>query len=358
VTKKWLFVGSKTQFDHNPGRGIYTYQFDSMTGSLTLVEVFEDIVNPTFLMTTQDGRYLYSVIEVGNFMGEKAGGIAAFSVHPKTAKLTLLNCRLTGGASPCHVRLDRQEKVLFVSNYNGGSVAVFPIAADGSLEMCSQLIQYQGSSVHPNQQQPHAHAVMVLPDNRYVFTADLGTDVIHSYTFDTGAKKLVENYQSVHLMPGAGPRHFALHPHLSVLYVVNELDSTVVVFDVHKESGYLTPKEIVTSLPAEFVGQNSAADIHVTHNGKFLYASNRGHDSLAIFTINAQTGELESLGHQSVSGKHPRNFMITPDDNWLLCANRDSDNIVSFRLNTETGMLTHVADYACNKPICLSLSRL
>jgi 6-phosphogluconolactonase len=350
----WVFVGSQTRWKEKPGKGIYSCCFDKTNAALTIANLFLDIENPTFLAVFKN--YLYAVIEVDDWEGKSAGAIAAFSMDAATGKLTLLNRRSTKGAHPCYIGIDKTGRALFVSNYTGGSVAVFSIESDGSLGECSQLITYQGASVHPNQTSSHAHSAIVSPDNRYVFVQDLGTDIIQTYrlSLQNNHPQLIEKQPAIHLEPGAGPRHFIFHPIQPTAYLMNELNSTVAVFDYEPAEGRLTQKQIISSLPDDFSGENSAADIHITHNGRFLYASNRGHDSLAIFCVDEKTGELTTLGHHSTLGKHPRHFVISPDDRFLLCANRSSDNIVSFYIDAATGLLTSIdQNQDCHKPVCV-----
>jgi 6-phosphogluconolactonase len=352
------FIGSQTNWQEKAGEGIYICSFDTQSGALTPISIFKEIENPSFLALSIDRRYLYSVSEVDDFAGKKSGAVAAFSMNATTGHLTLLGYRAVGATGPCHVSIDKTAKVLIVANYSGGSATVFPIQADGSLGEYSQLLSYEGSSVHPNQTTPHAHSAIFSPDNQYVFIQDLGTDKIRRYRLmlEDNNPQLIEQTPAIQLQPGAGPRHFVFHPSQAMAYLLNELNNTVVVFDYQAADGNLLPKQTLSSLPAHFTGQSSAADIHLTHNGRFLYASNRGHDSLAIFAVHPKTGELTLVGHQSTLGEHPRNFVISTDDRFLLCANRNSDEIVCFHLDKNTGELTpqQTDKYFC-KPVCVIL---
>jgi len=357
MTTSVIFVGSQTRWKEKAGKGIYSGHVDTKNGALTVAHIFSEIENPSFLIVSQNADNLYCVIEIDDYAGNKSGAVAAFSVDPDTRALTLLNRYATQGAHPCHLSLDKTERALFVSNYGGGSVAVFPVQLDGRLDECSQFIAYEGASIHPNQTVPHAHSAIVSPDNQYVFIQDLGTDTIRRYrlVFHDAKPKLIEQQPAVNLQPGAGPRHLIFSSHQPIAYLMNELNSTVVVFDYLAEKGELKFKQVISSLPAGFSGKNSAADIHMTYSGRFLYASNRGHDSLAIFAVDPETGELTGLGHQSTLGEHPRNFTISPDDHLLLCANRNTDNIVSFYLDATTGALTPTGQnsYDFYKPVCV-----
>jgi 6-phosphogluconolactonase len=354
----WVFLGCYT-CGAGAGEGIYTCKLDPKTGVLTPVAVFKEIENPSFVNLSHNGQYLYAVIEIGDFAGKKSGGVAAFKIDQQSGKLTLLNQRATDGVDPCHVNIDQTDKVVVITNYTSGSVAVFPVNADGSLGEQKQFIQYQTAShVNPIRQEgPHAHSAFISANNRYMFIQDLGGDYIHQYKIDLTQQKIIENNPTVlQAKPGAGPRHLAFHPNQRYAYIVTELSNTVIVCDYAAQTGLLTEKQIVTTLPADFRGESISADIHVTADGRFLYTSNRGHDSLAIFAINKDTGELTAIGHQATLGKAPRNFFITPDDKLLLCANQDTNNIVSFWRDKQTGLLTATGQQlAIGKPVCIQM---
>jgi 6-phosphogluconolactonase len=352
--RSWIFVGCYTRVAGG-GEGIYTCRLDMQTGALIPVAVFKDIENPSFVTLSHDGQYLYSVIETDDFENKKSGGVAAFKINQQTGELTLLNQRASDGIDPCHISIDQTDSCILVSNYTGGSIAVFQINTDGSLSACSQFIEYQGSSIHSRQASSHAHAALISADNSDVFITDLGADCLRHYHLDVVNRKVTEAPPAIiKTKPGAGPRHMIFHPNQRYLYVLNELNNTVSFYDYVKIA--LTEKQVITTLPADFHGENIAADIHVTANGRFLYASNRGHDSLAIFTIDQNNGELTLLGYQSTLGKTPRNFFITPDDKLLLCANQDSNNIVSFWLDAQAGELTPTGQQSSfGKPVCIQM---
>lgn len=356
MRKTWLFVGCNT-WDGRGGDGICSYSFDLASGKFgENAFTYTDIPEPTFIKSSKDGRLLYATIETANF-NSHGGGVAAFTVNSQTGALTLLNHQPTSGSHPCHIALDPTEHCLIVTNYSGGSAAIFPLSGKGEIGAHNQLLSYQGSSQHPERQtQSHAHSAVISPDNQYVFIQDLGTDRIYQYYLDVTQAKLTPNRPAtIDIHAGAGPRHMVFHPQLSIAYLINELDSTVIVFDYHPSQGHLIAKQTIASLPENFTDKNTAADIHITSDGRFLYVSNRGYDNLAIFLVNEKTGELTLIDQQPTLGQHPRNFMITPDDNFLLCANRNTDNIVSFRINLKHGRLTPVANLNVKKPTCVAL---
>lgn len=359
TTTPWIFIGCYTR-KTNGGKGIYTCTLDAKTGALTLANIFTAIEDPSFLCLSHDNKTLYAAIETDDFNQERSGGVAAFRVDQKTGELTLLNQHLSGAAEPCHISIDKTNNCMLVSNYsvnyNGGGVAVFLLNADGSIRERSQLIQYSGVGPFPNRQNyPHAHSAIISPNNQQVFVQDFSGDCIHQYFLDPIRGKLTENNPAViHMKPGTGPRHFIFHPHKPYAYLVGELNNTVAVFDYAAQSGQLTEKQIMNTLPADFHGADIAADIHFTHDGRFLYVSNRGHDSIAMFSVDQNTGKLTSLGHQSTLGQHPRNFFISSDDRLLLCANQDTDNVVSFYIDANTGLLTPTGEQShFGKPVCV-----
>lgn len=326
----WIaYVGTYTGGD---SKGIYAFQFDDSTGKLAAAGLAAETSNPSFLAVSPNRRFLFAVNE------ESAGSISAFSIDG--GKLTLLNTVSSRGAGPCHVALDKTGQWLFVANYNSGSVAAFPVHDDGSLGGASAFEQHSGSSVNPQRQAgPHAHSVNVSPDNRFVLVADLGLDRILTYRIDP-AKGLVPAEPLFKAQPGSGPRHLTFSPGGRFAYAINEMLATITVFQYDASAGSLREAQTISTLPAGFNGANSAAEIAVHPSGKFLYASNRGHDSIAIFRVDPAKGTLTAAGHVSTDGKTPRNFAIDPSGRFLLAANQDSGNIVVFRVDRKTGGLT------------------
>jgi 6-phosphogluconolactonase len=334
-----VYIGTYTE---RGSRGVYLASLDLATGRLELDGVAAELVNPSFVAIHPSQRYLYAIGEIGEFNGEKGGAVSALAIDPASGKLTLLNQKSSRGVGPCHVSVDRSGKVALVANYGGGSVACLPIAADGSLGDATAFIQHQGSSANPQRQEgPHAHSINVDPANRFAFVADLGLDKVFSYRLDATRGLLAANDPPcVKLAAGDGPRHFAFHPSGRYAYVINEMHSTVTGFRYDADRGALETIESVTTLPAGFSGSSSTAEVQVHPSGKFLYGSNRGHDSIAVFAIDSETGKLTPLGHTSTQGKTPRNFGIDPTGHWLLAANQDSGSIVAFRIDQETGKLS------------------
>lgn len=349
-----VFVGTYTG---PKSRGIHAYRFDAGTGQVTPLGLAAATVNPTFLALHPTGRFLYAVNEVGEFQGRPGGSVTAFAIDRTTGKLALLNAAPTRGGGPCHLIVDRGGRNVLVANYGGGSVAVLPIGPDGRVAEPSAFVQHTGSSVHPQRQkEPHAHGVTLSPDERFLFVPDLGLDRLMAYRFDAAKGSLTPADPAfVALKPGAGPRHFGFHPNGRFAYAINELDSTVTAFAFEAGSGALKNLGSVSTLPDDFAERerSTTAELAVHPNGRFLFGSNRGHDSIAVFAI-ASDGRLRRTAIVPTQGRTPRHFAIDPTGRWLWVANQESDNIVRFRLDPQTGELTSdSAPLSVGAPVCL-----
>ena len=333
-----VYVGTYTGAK---SKGIYLFEMDPATGETTPPRVVAETPNPTFLAIHPNGKYLYAANEVGKFGNEDAGFVSAFAIDAKTGGLTPLNQQSSKGTGPCHLVVDREGKNILVANYGGGNVAVLPIGRDGKLAPATAFIQHKGSSVDQGRQEgPHAHSINVAPDNRYAFAADLGLDKVLVYRFDAGKGTLVANDPPAGVVaPGSGPRHFAFHPSGKYAYVINEMLCTVTTFSYDAKTGALKELQTIATLPNPVPG-NSTAEIVAHPSGKFLYGSNRGHNSIAMFAIDPKTGLLTAMGHEPTQGKMPRNFAVDPTGVYLLAENQDSDTIVFFKIDPNTGKLT------------------
>ncbi|GIW80391.1 MAG: hypothetical protein KatS3mg105_2198 [Gemmatales bacterium] len=339
-------------------KGIYRYYLDTKTGKLTYIGVTEGIANPSFLAIHPNKKYLYAVTEVSNFQGKKSGAIAAFRIDPKDGGLTMLNHALSGGSGPCHLVVDRLGKTVLAANYGSGSVCAIPIAGDGKLKEAASVIQHKGSSVDPRRQKgPHAHSINVDANNRFAVAADLGLDKLLIYRLDADKSTLTPNDPAfAEVPPGSGPRHFAFHPSHKFAYVINEMKMTITAFAYDPEKGALKSLQTISTLPAGEKPQKgfSTAEVQVHPSGKFLYGSNRGHDTIAIFAIDQQKGTLRLVGHESTRGKTPRNFGIDPSGNFLLAANQSTDNVAVFRIDPKTGKLKLVGQpIEVPRPVCV-----
>jgi 6-phosphogluconolactonase len=339
-----LFVGTYTS--KTASKGIYVLRFDDRNGKLSVLGVAAESKDPSFLAVDASEKYLYAVNEVGDFGGAKSGAVSAFAIDHATGKLTLLNQVASGGADPCFISFDKTGKYLFVANYSGGNVAAFALGADGKLGARSAFEQHEGHGVvEGHQEGPHAHWIATSPDNRYALSADLGNDEVIVDKFDASSGTLTPNNPPfAKVESGAGPRHLAFSPNGKFVYVNDELGSTVTVFAYDAAAGTLEAKQAVGTLPADFNGPNDTAEIAVHPSGKFLYVSNRGRDSIAIFVIDPKTGILTSIGDFLTRGKTPRNFVIDPSGHFLLAANEDTNDIEVFKIDTNSGELAFTGE--------------
>ncbi len=356
----YIYVGTYTRsLPHVAAKseGIYLIRMDPATGLLEHVSKTVGVDNPSFLAVHPNGRYLYAVNEVGDFQDKDSGAVSAFAINAEDGALSFLNQQPTDGAAPCHLTVDATGKAVVSANYSGGSVAVHPIKSDGTLGKMSDFVQHAGSSVNPErQQEPHAHSVTMDPSNQRVYACDLGTDQVMIYQLDPEKGALEPNEPAHADSPrkGAGPRHFDFHPNGRIAYAINELDSTITVFQYTDVLGSLNPVQTISTLPENFEGRSHCADIHVHPSGKFVYGSNRGHDSIAVFAVDQETGRLATREHQPTGGRVPRNFAIDPSGSFLLAANQNSDNVVVFRINLATGKLTPTGyELTVPTPVCL-----
>jgi len=365
--KYLLFVGTYTQKE---SKGIYAYRFDAASSELTALGVAAETTNPSFLTIDPSHRFLYAVNEVQKYEGADSGAVSAFAINRETGKLSLLNEVASRGADPCYIALDKTGKYVLVANYTGGSVAVFPIHADGHLGESSAILQDTGTlgPVKERQEAPHSHWIEASAHNRFVYVSDLGLDRVLIYRFDATNGMLTKgeaaaaksgspsasDFFSATLAPGTGPRHAAFSGSGNFMYVLGELDSTVTVFANDARETFRSVQRI-SALPAGFSGHNDAAEIAIHPNGKYLYTSNRGHDSIALFSIDNHTGSLTLVDHFSTQGKAPRNFEIDPTGKFLFVANQETNNIVIFRIGPNSGRLTptgqtlHVPSPVCIK---------
>ncbi len=348
-----VYVGS---YNKAKGKGIHAYRFDAAAGQLTSLGLATEAVNPTFVTVNPGGRFLYATKEVARHEGRKSGAVKAFAIDRKTAKLRFLNEVASGGTIPCYVALDKTGKYAMVANYGSGSVEVIEVRKDGRLGKVTAFDQYAGSSVNPERQEgPHAHSINPSPDNRYAISADLGLDKVFVYRFDQKTGTLHPNQPAYAVVnPGSGPRHIAFAPNGRFVYVIGEMKSNITTFAYDAARGVLRKLQTVSTLPKGFKGQSDCAEIAVSPSGKFVYGSNRGHDSIAVFAVDARKGTLASVERVPSGGRWPRHFAIDPTGSYLLAANQESDAVVVFAIDRKTGRLAPTGQaHQVSSPACV-----
>ncbi len=359
----FAYVGTFTRTPPHPrGRadGIGVFRLDPSNGAMTHVQTAPGALNPSFVALHPFRPNLYAVNAVPEIDGHQGGAISAYSVDPATGELTFLNRQSAGGAGPCFVAVEATGQFVLASSYGGGSVTMLPIQADGSLGPATDFVQHVGSGADPRRQtSPHAHSINVDPANRYALVCDLGLDRVMVYRLDLTRGKLVPNDEPwAPTRPGAGPRHLTFHPNGRYVYVINEIDSTLAVYSYDAERGTLKERQVLSTLPEGYAdaARNTTAEVRVLPSGRFVYGSNRGHDSIVIFAADESGGKLTYVGHESSRGKGPRNFVIDPTGRLMLVANQDTDDIVAFWIDPATGQLTPTGQVTRTpSPVCVRL---
>ncbi|MBL8215016.1 MAG: lactonase family protein [Bryobacterales bacterium] len=347
-----VYFGTYTR---NGSKGIYTATLDTASGKLSEPELAAEIPSPSFVTLHPNGKFLYAVSEMGGAPTKPTGTVTAFSLDAASGKLNKLNTVSTKGEAPCHLNVDKTGRALVLVNYSSGSTACMPVRADGSLGEAASFIEHKGSSVNQQRQRsPHAHSANISFNNRFVVVADLGTDQVLVYKLDPATATLTPNDPPfVKVKPGGGPRHFTFHPKGKYGYVINEMGSAVTAFTWDANKGVFNEIQHISTLPDGFKGVNNCAEVVAHPNGKFLYGSNRGHNSLAVFKIDGQ-GKLTAAGHVPTGGEIPRNFAIAPGGKWLLAANQNTNNVVVFAVDPNSGNLTPTGQQVkVGAPVCI-----
>ncbi|CAN5261301.1 6-phosphogluconolactonase [soil metagenome] len=360
VKEMLIYIGTYTSGKgERKSDGIYIYKFDLESGELTPYKTVENVVEPSYIAIDKKKTYLYAVNETETYEGKKSGAVSAFAIDKKTGDLKFLTKQPSLGGAPCFVTVSENEKFVLVANYLGGNVSSFPIQKDGKIGASIDLEQNEGTGPNKNRQEAaHAHSINLDAKNRFAVVCDLGVDKVFIYKFDKKTGSLTPNpaQKFFQTKPGAGPRHFVFHPNNKIAFVINELDSSVTSLDFDAKRGTLKEIQTLPTLPDNFKGANTCADIHISPNGKFLYGSNRGHDSIVGYKIDEKSGKLEFIEHTLTGGKTPRNFAIAPNGKFLLAANQNSDSVVVFRIDETNGKLTATGKTAqVPMPVCLKL---
>ena len=357
-----VYIGTYTS--NGKSEGIYIYKLNLSSGRMSPHKIVKNVIDPSYLTIDKSGRYLYAANETLEYEGKPSGIVSAYAIDKTTGDLTFLNKQASGGGAPCYVSVSDNGKFVLIANYVGGNAAVFAVRSDGGIGAAFELKQHQGSGANKKRQESaHAHSITLDNENKYAVVCDLGIDRAMIYRFDGQTGKLQTNaaqpfFQAKH---GAGPRHFAFHPNGKIAFVVNELDSTLTSLNYDGKKGTLSEIQTVKTIPADYprAADNTCADVHISPDGRFVYASNRGHNSLVSYKINEKNGTLEYLEHTSTLGKTPRNFAIDPTGNFLLAANQNSGSVVVFRVDKETGKLQSTGfNASVPSPVCLKFLKL
>lgn len=352
-----VFVGTYTEKEGSQSKGIYVYRMDPSSGELTFQWEARGVINPSYLAIHPQQKFLYAVNEVQSFAGQEGGGVTALAIELGSGELNLLNAYSSQGKDPCYISIEKSGQFALVANYSGGNAAMLPIQRDGKLGPASDVVRHSGSSVHPQRQTaPFMHSIIPDPTNRFAIAADLGADKIVVYEMDLENGTL-RKHGEVNVKPGSGPRHTIFHPNGHYLYLINELSSTLAVYRFDSDAGSLEEVQTISTLPDDFEGENLCADLHI--HGKYLYASNRKHDSIAWYLIDEDTGRLSYQGEIPSGGKEPRGFAIDPTGNFLLAAHERSGNIVIFQIDPPTGKLIKTGqEMKLSYPVCVKFTYL
>ncbi len=353
MEKMLVYIGTYTT---KGSKGIYLCELNMQTGELTSKGAVATTPNPTFLAVAPNHKYLYAANEIDNFQGKKAGAVSAWAIQPKTGALQFINDASTKGDGPCHVSVDNKGQYVFAANYGAGSVTAMPVEKNGGVGAATGFDQHTGTSVDPQRQEgPHGHSIYIDSANHFVYTADLGLDKVFVYHFDSQNGTFTPNDPPFAMVPpGSGPRHVAFHPNGKFAYVINEMKSTLTSMTWDPKAGTMQEIETVSTVPEGNTVSNSTAEVFMHPNGKFLYGSNRGHNSIAIFSVDGTTGKVKLIDNQSSEGKTPRSFNLDPTGTFLLAANQDTDNVVVFRVNQQTGALTPTGHSVhLSMPVCI-----
>jgi 6-phosphogluconolactonase len=344
------FIGYIGTYTNGDSKGIYSFELDTKEGQITDVKVAAELENPTYLHISPDHHFLYSVIKDG-----EKGGISAFSIH-KDGQLNFINAELSAGSPPCHVSIDQIGRFVFSTNYHKGTVESYVInQSNGAIYPPTSVIYHEGSGPDPRQEKAHTHFAGMTPDGKYLVVVELGSDTL--LTYQVSNEGALEEVSRLDIRPGSGPRHLAFHPHdSSIAYVMTEFSSEVLVLSYHKEKGTFTEFQTVPTIPSDFTENNQGSAIHVSSDGRYVYAGNRGHNSIAVFTIDPQTKKLSLVEHTSTEGEWPRDFVLDPTGKYLIASNQNTSNLVLFARDVGTGKLNLLQkDIKVPNPVCVKL---
>jgi 6-phosphogluconolactonase len=341
-------IGYVGTYTNGESKGIYSFELDAKEKRINNVKVAAELGNPTYLNISDDHKYLYSVIKAG-----ESGGVSAFHID-ESGELEFINAEVSVGSPPCHVSVDPGQRYVFSSNYHKGTVESHLVDPDnGFVHPAASVIQHKGSGPDSRQEKAHTHFASMTPDEKYLVVAELGSDYLITYQVNAEAK--LEEVSRLKVRPGSGPRHFVFHPHdPAILYVMTEFSSEVIVYTYHSENGSFTEVQAISAIPSNFSENNQGSAIHISPDGRYVYAANRGHNSIAIFSVDSKTKQLTLVEHTSTEGDWPRDFVLDPTGNFLIASNQNSSNLVLFERNKETGRLSMLQnDIHVPNPVCV-----
>lgn len=348
MTDSSKFIGYVGTYTKGESKGIYSFTFDSKEAKIENVKVAAELGNPTYLTISRDNRYLYAVSKEG-----ENGGVAAFKLNSANGELSAINSQVLAGSPPCHVSVDSENRYVFSANYHKGTVESHLInQADGSVQPAASIIKHEGSGPDPRQEKPHTHFAGVTPNEKYLAVVELGTDSLITYEVNDQGK-LTEVSRLV-TPPGSGPRHLVFHPNNKFAYIMTEFSSEVIFLSFNPEDGHFTEKQYISTLPADFTENNQGSAIHISSDGRFVYAGNRGHNSIAVFSVNQDSGELSFVERTSSEGDWPRDFSLDPTEKFMIGSNQESGNLVLYTRDENTGKLTLLqSDIKVPYPVCI-----
>ncbi|MEH7375018.1 lactonase family protein [Neobacillus drentensis] len=347
MTNNQKYIGYIGTYTKGDSKGIYSFTLDTTEGRIADINEAAQLENPTYLTISKDNRYLYSVAKKG-----EEGGVVAFSIEGD-GTLREKNRQMLPGSSPCHVSVDSKNRYAFSANYHKGSVESYLInEEDGSVQPAASIIKHEGSGPDPRQEKPHTHYAGVTPDENYLAVVELGIDALITYAISSDGTLTKANL--LPLKAGSGPRHLVFHPNGKFAYLMTEFSSEVIVLTYHPENGHFTEKQYISTLPADFSENNQGSAIHISSDGRFVYAGNRGHNSIAVFRVDVETGELSFVELTSTEGDWPRDFMFDPTEKFIVASNQESSNLVLFARDEESGKLTLIeSDIVVPYPVCI-----
>lgn len=346
MTTNTQYIGFVGTYTKGESKGIYTFTLDTQENKLSQLRVAAEADNPTYLNISKDNRFLFSVVKEGD-----SGGIAAFTVNSQTGELTPLNTQLLEGSSPCHVSVDSQTKIVFSANYHKAEVVSY-LVNNGVLTKPVSIIQHEGSGPDSRQEKAHTHFAEMTPDENFLAVCELGSDQLITYQVDENGN--LKEVTRLAVRPGSGPRHLTFHPNERFAYIMTEFSSEVIALRYHAENGSFEVIQTISTIPEDFNENNQGSAIHISSDGRFVYAGNRGHNTIAVFQVDSDTGRLELVERVSTDGDWPRDFSLDPSGKFLVASNQNSSNLVLYSRNTETGKLTLIqSDVKVPDPVCI-----